>query len=275
MLVTHCKAPTAPLFVPGNRKDRFAKAAACGTDAVILDLEDAVAPEHKSAARDAVAAHGIEKVPVYVRINARTSAYFEADLIGLRNTPLSGIMLAKAESSADIVAVRQVLKRDVPVIPLVETAAAFKDLTALLDAPGILQAAFGSLDFALDMGCQPSWEALSYVRGQLVLHSRLAGLPAPLDGVTSTINDLLAVQSDAKKASDLGFGGKLAIHPRQVGEILGAFLPDEESIKWARSVISMSESGVVGQVDGKMVDRPLIESARSILARVSRTGDAE
>src|SRR5680860_74760 len=275
MSVKHCKTPIAPLFVPGNRKDRLSKAAASGADAVILDLEDAVAPGDKPTARDAVAAHGVETVPVYIRINARTSDYFEGDLIALRDTPLSGIMLAKAESPADIQAVRQVLGREVSVIALVETVAAFKELTALLEAPGVLQAAFGSLDFALDMGCQPSWEALSYARGQLVLMSRLAGLPAPLDGVTSTINDLLVVRSDAKKASDLGFGGKLAIHPRQVNEILDAFLPDEEAIEWARSVISVSESGAVGQVDGKMVDRPLIELARNILARVSSAGDVE
>lgn len=276
MSVKHRKvAPIAPLFVPGNRRDRFTKAAASGADAVILDLEDSVAPEDKTAARESVATHGVENVPVYIRINARPSNYFEGDLTALRDTPLSGIMLAKAESPADIQAVRQVLGRDVPVIALVETAGAFKDLAALMETPGILQAAFGSLDFALDMGCQSSWEALSYARSQLVLQSRLANLPAPLDGVTPTINDSSAVRFDAKRACDLGFGGKLAIHPRQVRDILDSFLPDEDAIEWARAVISVFESGAVGQVDGKMVDRPLIELARNILARVSSAGDIE
>jgi citrate lyase subunit beta/citryl-CoA lyase len=268
MSVKHSKTPIAPLFVPGSRKDRFDKAAASGADAVILDLEDAVAPEDKEAARTAVATHGIKNIAVYVRVNARSSKYFEADLAALRDTPLSGIMLAKAQKASEIQAVHQFLGRSVPVIPLVETAAAFKDLAALLDAPDILQAAFGSLDFALDLGCQPSWDALSYARGQLVLASRLAGLPAPLDGVTSTINDSAVVSSDAKKASDLGFGGKLAIHPRQVAGILDAFHPDERAIAWALEVIAVSESGTVGQVDGKMVDRPVIELARKIMDRV-------
>lgn len=275
MSVKEYMVPIAPLFVPGNRKDRYVKAAASGADAIILDLEDAVAPGDKQAARDAVATHGIESVSVYVRVNASSSQYFQPDLVALRGVPLAGVMLAKAQNAAEIQAVRHFLGSDMPVIPLVETVAAFKDLASLLEAPGILQAAFGSLDFALDMGCKPSWEALSYARSQLVLKSRLAGLPAPLDGVTVSINDLSILRSDAKRACDLGFGGKLAIHPCQVVDILNAFLPDEASVEWAQAVIAASESGAVGQVDGKMVDRPLVEFARNILTRSKTPGASD
>lgn len=269
------RAPVAPLFVPGDRPERFAKAAASGADAVILDLEDAVAPPAREAARQAVANHGIESVSVIVRINAVTSEAFQADLAALRHARFDALMLAKAETAADILLVHELLGRQVPVVALVETARAFNDLAGLLQAPGVVQAAFGSLDLALDLSCQPSWEALAYCRGALVLQSRLAGLPAPLDGVTTHFDDVDLVRRDALWASDLGFGGKLAIHPRQVAPIREAFLPDEQAVSWAHAVLAAAKSGAAIQVDGAMVDRPLVERARRILFRSSNTGEIE
>jgi citrate lyase subunit beta/citryl-CoA lyase len=267
--------PVAPLFVPGDRPERFAKAAASGTDAVILDLEDAVALAAREAARQAVANHGIESVPVIVRINAVTSEACQADLAALRHARFDALMLAKAETAADIRLVHELLGRQVPVVALVETARAFNELAGLLQAPGVVQAAFGSLDLALDLNCQPSWEALTYCRGALVLQSRLAGLPAPLDGVTTHFENPELVRLDALRASDLGFGGKLAIHPRQIAPIYEAFLPDEEAVNWARAVLAAAQSGAAIQVNGAMVDRPLIERARRILSHSRNTGESK
>ncbi|HBN8522183.1 HpcH/HpaI aldolase/citrate lyase family protein [Pseudomonas aeruginosa] len=273
MLSTDFSSAIAPLFVPGDRPERFAKAAASGTDAVILDLEDAVAPSARAAARTAVANHGIDGVPVIVRVNATSTADFQSDLAALREAKFDALMLAKAETAADIRLVHYLLGREVPVIPLVETAGAFNDLAGLLREPGVVQAAFGSLDLALDLGCQPTWEALAYFRGALILQSRLADLAAPLDGVTTSFDDSVLVRQDALTASRLGFGGKLAIHPRQVAPILESFLPDAKAVSWALAVIAAAQSGAAVQLDGAMVDRPLIERARRILSRSSITGE--
>jgi citrate lyase subunit beta/citryl-CoA lyase len=261
------QAPVAPLFVPGDRPERFQKAAASGADAVILDLEDAVSAERKAIARQAVAAHTLTDVAVIVRINARTSDDFAADLDALRDTPFDALMLAKAERAEDVLAVQALLGRQVPVIVLVETAEGFADLKALLSAPGVVLAAFGALDLALDLGCVASWEALAYMRSQLILACRLAGLSAPLDGVCTDLEDIALIGDEARHAADLGFGGKLAIHPRQIAAIRGAFEPDEKSLEWARAVVAAAHEGAAIQVDGCMVDRPLIERAKRILAR--------
>lgn len=263
----------APLFVPGDRPERFAKAAASGADAVILDLEDAVAPQAREDARQAVANHGIDSVAVIVRINASSSDAFHADLAALRHTRFDALMLAKAETASDIHLLHGVLGREVPVIALVETVRAFKELAGLLGHPGVVQAAFGSLDLALDLGCQPSWDALAYCRGALVLQSSLAGLAAPLDGVTTRLDDAALTGADAAFAYGLGFGGKLAIHPKQVAPILNAFIPDASAVAWAHEVLAAAGSGAATQVDGAMVDRPLTERARRILSRSRFTGE--
>ncbi|MEN5033139.1 CoA ester lyase [Pseudomonas sp. TWI929] len=269
------RPPLAPLFVPGDRPERFAKAAYSGADAVILDLEDAVAPNARSLARESVANHGIDNVPVIIRVNASSSAHFQEDLSALRDVSFDALMLAKAETAADIRLVHALLGRQVPIIALIETAAAFEDLAWLLREPGVVQAAFGSLDLALDLGCQPSREALSYFRSALLLKSCLAGLPSPLEGVTTVFDEPNVVLQDAQAAAEMGFGGKLAIHPRQVAPIIEAFLPDAQSVNWACRVLEAIRDGGAVQVDGAMVDRPLIERARRILSRSSCVGDVQ
>ena len=145
-------ALVAPLFVPGDRPERFAKAAASGADAVILDLEDAVAAERKAHALQQVCAHGLEGFRTIIRCNARVSACFEADLRALRAVRFAALMLPKVASADDVAAVHATLGRVVPVIPLIETAAGLARLTGILAAPGVCMAAFGSVDYALDLG---------------------------------------------------------------------------------------------------------------------------
>ena len=259
--------PVAPLFMPGDKPALFAKGAASGADALILDLEDAVAPDSKAAARAAVVARASADSPVIVRINAIGTPWFEADLAALVRCPPDAIMVPKADSRAALAEVHQRLGQVLPLIPLIETAAGLGALADLLSAPGVAVAAFGSLDFALDLDCLPEWEALLLARSELVLRSRLAGLPAPIDGVTPQFNAPELLQAEAERARGLGFGGKLAIHPRQIMPIRAAMLPTQMQVDWAEQVLAGLDSGAVAQVNGAMVDAPVIARARRILAR--------
>jgi citrate lyase subunit beta/citryl-CoA lyase len=258
--------PAVPLFVPGDRPDRFAKAAVSGADAVVLDLEDAVAPESKEGARRNVAAHGLTGIPVIVRINASATAWFAADIAALAGADVAAVMLPKAENAGEIAEICRVLGR--PVIPLIETARGVAGLSDLLAAPGVAVVAIGTLDLAVDLGCEPSWEALLLARSMLVLQSRLAGLPKPLDGVTVATDDEALAEAETRRAAALGFGGKLAIHPRQVAPIRRGLRPTDEQIAWAERVVAAATGGAV-RVDGTMVDRPVLERARRILSLVT------
>jgi len=265
-MVTGFRAPIVPLFVPGDRPERFGKAAQSGADAIILDLEDAVAPDHKTIARANIAAHQIRGLPVIVRVNARESPCFDDDLAALSVTQFTALMLPKTNGASDIAAMHERVGRIVPVIPLIETAMGLANLPDILLASGVAVVAFGALDYAVDLGCMPNWEALLMARSEIVFRSRLAGLSAPLDGVTTIFNDPKVVEADAARAIAFGFGGKLMIHPNQIAPALKAFLPDQQALLWARQVLDLSSDGRAVQMDGAMIDRPILERARRILS---------
>jgi citrate lyase subunit beta/citryl-CoA lyase len=257
-----------PLFVPGHRPDRFEKAAASGADAVIIDLEDAVPVDAKDQARAALRADFFSG-PVLVRINAVGSPWHDDDLAAVSRLPVAAVVAPKAGDTAALGAIVGVLGVEKPVIALVETALGLAHARSIAATPGVARLAFGSIDFSADLGCAHTREALLFARSEVVLASRLAGLPAPLDGVTTSVDDIARVADDARYARDLGFGGKLSIHPRQIEPIRAGFLPDASEIAWARKVLA-SESGAT-VVDGGMVDEPVRIRARSILARSGAT----
>jgi citrate lyase subunit beta/citryl-CoA lyase len=270
-MVTLASTPISPLFVPGSRPDRFAKAAASGADAVILDLEDSVAPSSKEDARTAVAKHAESLgCPVIVRINAPGTPWFQSDVETVRALPIAAIMLPKTERANDLADLSRKLDRQLAVIALIETAAGLERLPEILGAPNDLCVAFGSIDFALDIGCEHKRVALLGARSEIVWRSRAARKPAPLDGVTSRVDSPLAALNDARHSASLGFGGKLAIHPIQIKPIRKAFQPQSSTIDWAERVLAASVSGEAIRVDGEMVDGPVIERARRILSRASR-----
>ncbi len=255
----------APLFVPGDRPERYAKAVSGGASCIILDLEDAVAPGDKSRARDCVARHGIDDVPVIVRMNAAGTPWFEDDLAMLRTARVAAVMIPKA-AAPEIVA-RVVSGSGISaILPLVESAAGLADLADLLAAPHVIAAAFGSIDLAMDLGCDHAWEPLLAARCDVVLRSRLAGIAAPVDGVTVATDDAALVTAEARRARALGFRGKLAIHPRQLAPIRQAFRATEAERDWAGRVLAAVERDPRGAltVDGCLVDRPVIERARRI-----------
>jgi citrate lyase subunit beta/citryl-CoA lyase len=256
------------LFVPGDRPERFAKALASGAHAVIVDLEDAVAPARKDEARRLLDAwlRGAAQ-PVYVRINPAGSAWHEEDLAVLRHEAVRGCMLPKSEDAASLARVAAVLQGGQHLLPLVETVAGWFAAAAIAAAPRVHRLVFGSLDFLADSGIQADGPELDPVRLQLVLESRRAGLPAPVDGVTVALQDPAQLERDALRARSLGFGGKLCVHPSQVPGVNAAFRPTEAQADWARRVIAALAAGPAGAVavDGKLVDRPVEAQARAIL----------
>jgi citrate lyase subunit beta/citryl-CoA lyase len=254
------------LFVPGDRPERFDKAAASGAHEVILDLEDAVAPEAKARAREAVAACLAGGRRAIVRINSQQTPWFEDDLAMLRAAPSATAMLAKAEPES-LAATAAALPGQ-RLIALLETARGWLGLRTMVAVPGLARVAFGSIDFEAETGIADDGEAMTAVRTQIVLESCAAGLQAPIDGVSVGFDDAAAMRGHALRSRQLGFGGKLCIHPRQVAPVNAAWLPTPDEVLWANRVLAAFEAGGGGAIalDGKMVDKPVVDRARRIVA---------
>jgi citrate lyase subunit beta/citryl-CoA lyase len=256
------------LFVPGDRSDRFAKAADSGADVVICDLEDAVAADAKAAARSEVASWLSREGAACVRVNAHGTPFHDADVDALAGAPgLLAVMVPKAEDPDALRRLGDALGPETVLVPLIETAVGVHRVHELSSVAGVLRLAFGSIDLALDLSAEDEPLPLLFARSALVLASRVASLPAPVDGVTPELDDLPIVQAAAQAAAGLGFGGKLCIHPRQVSAVHAGLSPTEEQVRHARRVLTAAADGGAGRVDGQMVDLPLVVRARRLLER--------
>ncbi|EJN07622.1 CoA ester lyase [Herbaspirillum sp. YR522] len=265
--------PGAYLFVPASRPERYSKAVDAAASAVVVDLEDAVAPDDKDAARASLQQWLDPLHPVIVRINADGSDWFGQDLQLLSHPGVAAVMLPKAE---DCAAIDRVAGSGRPVIALIETARGIAHARQIAQRAGVSRLAFGSIDLQVDLGIGGDREELHFARSELVLASRLAELPPPIDGVTTAIDDPEQLRRDADLARRFGFGAKLCIHPRQLAVVNAAFAPSSEQLAWARNVldaIGHSGGGAVS-VDGKMVDRPVLLLARRILESAGEADDA-
>ena len=266
--------PQTYLFVPGNRPDRFDKARQAGADAIILDLEDAVAPHDKSSARAALVAWCAAQTDlrgVVVRINERQSPWFVEDMASLLTVALPRVMLPKTESAEDVAAVRAALPADCRVLPLVETARGMQNIAAIAQAPGVERIVFGTIDYAVDMNLSGDERGLLVPSNQIALASRCAGIGTPVAGVTLALDDEAALLADWDFARALGFGAKLCIHPKQVTPLRTAMRPSATEVDWARRVVQAVANGEGAvQVDGKMVDKPVLRQAQGILARAEK-----
>lgn len=259
------------LFVPGNRPDRFERACSAGAHAVIVDLEDAVPPSQKVAARAALAAWLSPARPVLVRVNAADSEWFKEDLALCRKPGVAGVVLPKTEwIGADVIELCS--DRERVILPFIETATGLERAREVAACPGVQRLLFGSLDFQIDLGIDGDGEELLFFRSQLVLASRLAGVQPPVDGVCTAIDDLDQIKADTLRARRLGFGGKLCIHPRQVPLVNAGFAPSALDAAWAQRVLAAAEksSGGAVAVDGRMVDRPVILKAERIVREASK-----
>jgi len=264
------------LFVPGNRPERFAKALATPADIIVLDLEDAVAVDDKSKARDAVATQlaamtPVERDRIVVRINDVASSWFVLDLRVLLQSGSTQVMLPKAESPEQIAAVRAALP-DAKVSALIESARGVAAVEEIAAAPGVSRLVFGTLDLALDLDLdtEAGSGGLAYAAGRIAVASRIAGLPSPVAGVTPQLDDEPRLLADLAMARQFGFGAKLCIHPRQVDPIHRALQPAAETVEWANRVLAAeAASPGAAKLDGRMVDRPVVLKAERILARVA------
>lgn len=257
------------LFVPGDRPERFDKAMASGAHGVILDLEDAVQPERKPHAREAVRQWLAQaRQPVWVRINPADTAWHAEDCSLLAAPMVRGLMVPKAQDAEGLAQLAARLRQDKWLIPLVETVAGWFAAQAIARVPRVLRLAFGSVDFMSDSGIQGEGEEMHAVRTQLVLVSRLAGIAAPIDGVSVAIDDAAQLDSDVRRSRRFGFGAKLCIHPKQVAGVHEGFAPTAAEVAWAERVVAALAAGPLGAVtvDGKMVDKPIALLAQTILA---------
>ena len=283
------------LFAPGNRPRMLQKVGHCGADAVILDLEDAVPISEKEATREAVraAAGAIDTCPVYVRINPLEEAagfsqpIGEADLAAIVRPGLAGVILPKAESP-DVLRRTEALLQglesqhglppgNIDVIPIIETALAIQrayDIAA--SGTRVRRLAFGAGDFTRDIGVAWSRREIEsqYARSAVVVASRAAGLEPPLDTVWVDLRDERGLTHSCRTAKQLGFQGKMAIHPSQVESIHAVFSPSEAEIAFANRVVDAfrqaeAEGLASIQLDGQFIDYPIVESAQRVLAKAA------
>ncbi|MBD9399614.1 HpcH/HpaI aldolase/citrate lyase family protein [Pseudomonas sp. PDM11] len=259
------------LFVPGSRPERFAKALASGADTVIVDFEDAVEEPLKCQARDNLG-NFLQNNPearLMVRVNAPEHVEHVADLaFCAAHAGVVGVLLPKAESAEQCLRVSATGK---PVWPIIESARGLLRLAQIAGAKGVQRLSFGALDLALDLnlntGSAAAQIVLDQARYDVLLHSVGNGLDAPLDSVFPAIADSEGLLRATQHARDMGFAGALCIHPTQVDVIHRALMPDAQTLDWARRVVA-ADSGGAGafQVDGQMVDAPVLLRARRLLA---------
>jgi citrate lyase beta subunit len=264
------------LFAPGHRPDRFDKARAACASGIVLDLEDAVPAAQKDAARAHVAeylAAGRPGGPVLVRINPLGTRAALDDLAALADGGLApdAWLLAKVEDPRDIEVLRALDPARRPLLAAVETArgvAAAHAIAARLGRHDAL--GFGGADYAADLGAEFCWEALYPARTALVQAAAAARIGI-FDVPHLDLSDAAALSAETRRVRALGFTGKLAIHPAQVGPVTEAFRPTEDEVARARRIIAAlaAAEGGAAQVDGRMIDIPVALAAERTLARAA------
>jgi citrate lyase subunit beta/citryl-CoA lyase len=277
------------LFAPGNHARRVEKALTLDADAVILDLEDAVATAEKPATRETIAA-ALERPRrglLYVRVNAVDTEFCYGDLVAIVRPGLNGVMLPKVESAAGLVTVDWLfaqLERDrglppggIDLIPIIETARGLDRLGAILAAGSrVRRVAFGAGDFTLDVNM--AWNRdeaeLAHARATIVTASRAAGIEAPLDTVWVDLPDREGLEASARTALGFGFQGKMCIHPDQIAIVNRVFTPSDTEIACAERVAAAfakaeAEGSAAIQLDGKFIDYPIVYRAQRVLQRIS------
>jgi len=264
------------LFVPANRPERFAKALASGADAVILDLEDSVPLDGKAEARDTLrqAWPQLQQAAcaVVIRINSPDTEWGQQDLSGLQGlSGLAGIMVPKCEGAHNLQRVAQAFA-GVPSLPIIESALGYLALREIAQAPQVGRLVVGHIDFLADTGMNVGEDQreLDSLRFEVAMCTRLGKLAPAVDGVTVSVDDEALIRADTERALRFGFGAKLCIHPRQVPVVHATLAPTAAQVEWAHRVLAAMQAskGSAVQLDGKMVDLPVVLQAQRLLERV-------
>jgi citrate lyase beta subunit len=265
------------LFAPGSDARKLGRAFASGADAVIADLEDAVAPDEKVRARDTVASALADAAPGgpvrVVRINHPDTGLAEGDVAMALDAGADALLVPKA--TPDTIAALGAAGP--PVIALIETALGLRLAYETARQPRVAALMLGGADLALDLDLRPRADHLEvlYARGAIVVDSGAAGLRPPFDVVHLDVRDLEGLEEQARLARSLGFGGKACIHPAQLDAVHRAFTPSEEDVREAREVVAAHERGVAEgrgavAIAGKMIDGPIVQRAYRTLAQAQR-----
>ena len=263
------------LFVPANRPERFLKATASGADAVILDLEDSVPFESKKDARLAIKSSWQELkrsgISLVIRINSPETKWGLEDLDFFQGLDgLNGVMVPKCESSSSLNRVSEDFI-GVPLLPIIESAAGYLALPEIAKTANVSRLVVGHIDFLADSGmlCSEDQLELNSLRFQVAMCSRVGGLAPAIDGVTVSVDDAGLIRNDTLRSVRFGFGGKLCIHPKQVDVVHQTFAPSPQDLDWAKRVLAAiaDSQGAAVQLDGKMVDLPVVLQAQRLKAR--------
>ena len=262
------------LFVPGDRPQRFERARGAGADEVICDLEDAVATGGKDAAREQVCRWLASGGSAWVRVNSADTAWFDGDIDAVAAAPgLRGVVVPKADDPALLEAVRRSLGNTVGLVALVESARGVVRAHDLAGSGVVDRLAFGSIDYALDVDAAEDEQSLLLARLTLVLASRAAGIPGPIEGITRSLDDPELIGAESQRARRLGFTGKLCIHPAQLEPVATAFAPTPRELAWAEGILAAvagDGSGALAAA-GQLVDKPVVDRARRIVERATPT----
>ncbi len=265
------------LFAPGSEESKLRKAFEVEADAIVADLEDAVAmPEKPSARRLASRLLGeISSTSLkMIRINGVGTAFWEDDLEALEDVSLDAIVLPKATPEA----VEALGSAGPPVIAIVETAQGLRLAYETAREPRVAALVLGAVDLGLELGLEPRADGLEvlFARSQVVLDSAAAGIRAPFDLVHLALSDDEGLEAECRLARSLGFRGKACIHPAQIGVVNAVFSPGDEELERSRRIVEAYERGVtegrgVVALDGEMIDLPVVERARQLLADAKRS----
>ncbi|WP_241016983.1 CoA ester lyase [Paraburkholderia sp. Ac-20342] len=263
---------TTFLFVPGDREDRFEKALRSDADVVIIDWEASVITSRKEAARQNTISFlkQADGRKIAVRLNPYSGRDFLDDAAALWaiHRSIAGAFLTMVSSPDQVNCSVKALPPSLPLVGMIETAQALIQVDDIAACRPLCRIAFGNMDFQTDLELPPEENVgLIYPSSRLIIASRAAGLPGPIAGATENIADLDHFVASARFERNLGFLAKLCVHPSQLAPARQAFAPSEQEIAWAKQVLEATCDSHAVMIDGRMIDRPVIDRAQKILAR--------
>ena len=269
------------MFTPGTKRERLLKSVSSEADALLWDLEDAVHPDEKAAARETIreALDELEdkpSKPIFLRVNQYGTEWYKDDVELARHENVTGIMLPKVESAQQVAETWKGMGESGELIVLVETAVGIVRLEDIFSDPNVTGVAFGAIDYAVDVDLtltEAGMEAI-YARSSIVTYAKAAGIPGIYDTVFPDVHNDDSLRKRAASARALGFNGQMAIHPKQLGIMHDIYSPSREDIDWAVKVLHHAEHEAKGagvfMFEGKMVDRPVIAKAKQIYSAAER-----